>query len=92
VDYVVIYFDRITTERPKMDEYERRREQTRQAQARYRKVHAKRLRAARRIARILSRQTAYASDFKELADAIRVMNGKEYARALGRELAKRRFG
>ena len=40
-----------------MDEHEKRREQRRQAQARYRKVHADRLRTARRIAHMLARQT-----------------------------------
>jgi hypothetical protein len=73
-----------------MDEDERRREQMRQAQARYRKVHAKRLRAARHIAHVLSRQASYPGELKELAGAIRAVTGQEYARALGRELAKRR--
>jgi hypothetical protein len=73
-----------------VDEHERRREQKRQAQARYRKAHADRLRAARRIAHILARQTHWAGEVKELATAIRSMTGKDYARALGRELTRRK--
>ena len=74
-----------------MDEYERRRrEQKRQAQARYRKAHADRLRVARRVAHILARQKQWAGEIKELATAIRSMIGQEYARALGRELTRRK--
>ena len=62
-----------------MDEHERRREQMRQAQARFRKAHADRLRVARRIAHILARQTQRLEEVKELATAIRSMTGLEYA-------------
>ena len=66
-----------------MDEYERRRrEQKRQAQARYRKAHADRLRVARRVAHILARQKQWAGEIKELATAIRSMIGQEYALSL----------
>jgi hypothetical protein len=73
-----------------MDEHEQRREQVRQAQARYRKAHADRLRVARRIAHILARQTHWPDEVKELAAAIRSMTGKDYAHALGRELTRRK--
>ena len=73
-----------------MDECERRRQQKRQAQARYRKIHAERLRMARRVAHILARQTVYANDFKELAASIRSLGGLDYAHALGRELTRRK--
>jgi hypothetical protein len=73
-----------------VDEYERRREQRRQAQARYRKAHADRLRVARRIAHILARQTQRLDEVKELATAIRSVTGQEYARALARELMRRK--
>jgi hypothetical protein len=69
---------------------ERRREQMRQAQVRYRKVHAERLRTAGRIANMLVRQKACAGDAKELAAAIRGLVGPEYAHALGRELMRRK--
>jgi hypothetical protein len=69
---------------------EQRREQVRQAQARYRKAHADRLRVARRVAHILARQTHRANEVKELATTIRSMTGQEYARALGRELTRRK--
>jgi hypothetical protein len=72
-----------------MDEYELRREQKRQAQARYRKAHADQLRVARRVAHILARQRQWAGDVKELATAIRSLIGQEYARELGRELMAR---
>ena len=73
-----------------MDEFERRREQRRQAQARYRETHGDRLRTARRIAHILARQKVYASDAKELAAAIWSLVGQEYAHTLGRELMRRK--
>ena len=73
-----------------MDEEDERREQLRQAQARYRKTHAKELRAARRVANILSRRTIYASDVEELAVAIHDITGRKFARALGRELVRRK--
>jgi hypothetical protein len=69
---------------------EQRREQVRRAQARYRKAHADRLRVARRVAHILARQTHRPDEVKELATAIRSMTGKDYARALGRELTRRK--
>jgi hypothetical protein len=39
---------------------------------------------------MLARQTHRAGEVKELATAIRSMTGKEYARALGRELMRRK--
>jgi hypothetical protein len=68
---------------------EERRKQRRLAQARYRQVHAKRLRMARRVAGILTRQARYARDLGELTEAIRGLVGRPYARVLGRELVRR---
>jgi hypothetical protein len=72
-----------------MDEHERRREQKRQAQARWRRAHADRLRAARRVAGILVRQESRSGEIKELASAIRDIAGIDFAQALGRELVRK---
>lgn len=73
-----------------MDEWDTRREQKRQAQARYRKTHADELRIARRVAQLLVRQQHYPGDPEELAAAIRSLAGQEFAHTLGQELMRAR--
>ena len=63
-----------------------RREQKRQAQARYRKAHAERLSAGRRAAHVLVRQKGAFGDAKELAVLIHSLTGADFARSLAREL------
>ncbi len=67
---------------------ERRSEQTRLAQQRYRQVHAERLRTARRIGQILTRQASHYGEVAEAAKLIRDLVGRDYARELGRELLR----
>jgi hypothetical protein len=69
---------------------EQRSEQKRIAQQRYRQVHAERLSTARRIGQILTRQADHHGDIEKLASLITNLVGKDYARALGRELAPRK--
>jgi hypothetical protein len=69
---------------------EQRSEQKRLAQQRYRQVHAKELRTARRIGQILMRKVDYHGEVEELASLIRKLVTKDYARELGRELTRRK--
>jgi len=62
-------------------------EQRRQAQARYRKRHAKRLAHARRVTNILVRQTWHAGDLKQLAASLQALLTKQDVRELRRALA-----
>ena len=59
-----------------------RAEQKRQAQARYRKRHAKRLAQVRVISNILTRQTGHAGDLRRLAAALRAGLSREEITAL----------
>jgi hypothetical protein len=68
---------------------QQRSEQKRQAQARYRQVHAEKLRKARRIGHLLSRQTQHHGEVEELARLISDLVGKNYAREIGRKLVRR---
>jgi len=66
-----------------------RREQKREAQARYRQVHARRMAAARQISKILMRQHGHHDDIEQLATALRKTLTTEGIRALRAELGCR---
>jgi hypothetical protein len=67
-----------------------RREQKRQAQARYRKAHAERLAHARQITNIVLRQRDYFDDIERLAAGLRKLLTAEGVKALRAELGRRR--
>jgi len=70
--------------------YVERAEQRRQAQARYRKRHAKRQTHARSVTNILVRQTWHADDIKLLAASLQALLTEQYVRELRRALARHR--
>ena len=63
--------------------------QRREAQARFRKVHAERIGLARTAMNILIRQKWHATDAKVLAAAIVKLLGKDCTKELRKELVKR---
>jgi hypothetical protein len=68
---------------------EKRGEQRRLAQRRYRQNHADRLKTARRVSHLLTRQAEHFGEIAEAAKLIRELVGGPYAKALGQELTRR---